>query len=227
MQKGHIAAIVVVILVIAAGGYILLTKYPDAVRFGSQASDPGNSGNQVSPAGTTVVYQNSADGSSASGNVNNGGVTGITGYTVPGYVYTGEVAGSPSLIKQMDLFGEPVDWDAEPGNDGIVIHFTFYDEYGRKVIFSGSSISTTVTAYTPLFDKLQRPVSPRKVLYKGYATITSSDEGNDNPLSGLRIPYSELNTGEYDLGIGQIKVKVNLPTGGELTAEETYLYTKK
>ncbi|EHQ34789.1 hypothetical protein [Methanoplanus limicola] len=227
MQKGHIAAIAVVILIMIAGGYILLTKYPDAVRFGSQSSGPGNSGSQVSPAGTTVVYQNSAESSSASGNSNNGGVAAVTGYTTPGYVYAGEVAGTPSMIKQMDLFGEPVDWDGEPGNDGIVIHFTFYDEYGRKVIFGGSSISATVTAYTPSFDKLQRPVSPRKVLYKGYATITSSDEGSNNPLSGLRIPYSELNTGEYDLGIGQIKVNINLPAGGEVTAEETYLYTRK
>ncbi|UUX91881.1 hypothetical protein [Methanoplanus endosymbiosus] len=227
MQKGHIVAIVVVILVIIAGGYIILTKYPDAARFGSQAADSGASGNPVSPAGTNTVYQNSADASSVSGNTNNGVVPAVTGYTTPCYVYAGEVAGTPSMIKQMDLFGEPVDWDAEPGNDGIVIHFTFYDEYGRKVIFSGSSIRAEVTAYTPLFDKLQRSVSPRKVLYRGYATITSSDEGSDNPLSGLRIPYNELNTGEYDLGIGQIKVKVNMPTGGEITTEETYLYTKK
>lgn len=224
MQKGHIAIIVVVILLIIAGVFIIFTKYPDAIRFDSQAADPANS---VSAGGADTFYPDSGGAPSVSGNINNGAVPSNTGYTTPDYVYAGEVAGTPSMIKQMDLFGEPVDWDAEPGNDGVIIHFNFYDSYGRKVIFSGSSIRAEVTAYTPLFDSLQRPVSPRKVLYKGYATITSSDEGSDNPLSGLRIAYNELNTGEYDLGIGQIKVKVNMPTGGELTAEETYLYTKK
>ena len=125
-----------------------------------------------------------------------------------------------------NLYVEPVDWDSVVGNDGIVIHFNFYDAYGRKVVFSGSSISCTVNVYTPQTDTLMRTVNPRKVLYKGYTTITSSDQGEGGPLARIRVAYSDLNLAQYDRGIGQIKVTASLPEGGTVEGEETYIYTR-
>jgi len=216
MDKGKLAIIILVIALIVAGGYIVYKNYPNLLNIsGSNAKE--TSGN------TYVTYQTSPQASQQQ----SAGTDNINYPSQISYVHAGEVYATPSAIKEMDLYVEPVDWDSVVGNDGIVIHFNFYDEQGRKVIFSGSSIDCVVNVYTPTTDRLMRSVNPRKVLYKGYATITNSDQGEGGPLAGIRIAYSDLSLGEYDRGIGQIKITASLPSGGTVEAEETYIYTRK
>jgi len=202
--------IILVIALIACGGYIISINY-------SGILNPGT----VSAGDNSVVYQTQAVAATQSP-----AVASVTQSSVS-YVHAGEIYATPSAIKSMDLYIEPVDWDAVVGNDGIVIHFCFYDEYGRKVIFSGSTLDCEINILTPNTDTLMRGVNPRKVLFKGYTSITSSDQGEGGPLAGIRVAYSDLNTGQYDRGIGQIKVKASLPAGGTVIGEETFLYTKK
>ncbi|WOF16487.1 hypothetical protein F1737_07115 [Methanoplanus sp. FWC-SCC4] len=209
MEKNEIIVIILGIALIFTGGYIIMMKYSGNDSGSGAGADTATPTVQPVSQYVPTELQNGA------------GTPGVS------YVHAGEVLASPSVIKSMDLYAEPVDWDSEIGNDGIVIHFNFYDEQGRKVIFSGTSMNTEVNVYTPDIDKLNRKVSPRKVIYKGYTTITSSDEGEGGSLSGLRVAYDELNLAEYDKGVGQVKVTVGIPTGGSVSAEETFLYTRK
>ncbi|MBP2132135.1 hypothetical protein J2128_000056 [Methanomicrobium sp. W14] len=217
MDKWKIFAVIIVIAVIACGGYAVLKYYPNLLCLKSPVSQ-GAGGN------TYITYQVSATETPAVPGEGTGSENGESGGVT--YIHNGEIYSSPSAIKSMDLYAEPVDWDSDPGNDGIVIHFNFYDEYGRKVVFYDSSISCTVILLSPQTDTLMRTVSPRKVLYMGYTTITSSDQGEGGPLAGIRVAYSDISYGEYTRGIGQIKVSASLPTGGIVTGLETYLYTK-
>jgi len=210
MDKGNTIVILLLIVIIAGGGYILLVKYPPLLE-GSSTS-------------TTQYYVPSGDGATSTESGN--GETVIVAGATDDFVYHGEVLGTSSDIKSLDISAEALDWDQSLGNDGIVLHFTFYDVYGRKVIFSGSSISTVVTVYSPSIDKIGQTISPRKIFYKGYTTITSSDEGNPTPYGGIRIPYSNLVMGSKDLGIGQVKMSASLPTGGTVEAYETFLWPK-
>ena len=207
MERDNTIIVLLLIVIIIGGAYILLVKYPPLLA-GSGGVQYITAGQQASPeagaSGDTVyVSQSSAD-----------------------YVYAGEVIGTPSDIKTLDICAEPADWDENPGNDGLIVHFTFYDSQGRKVIFSGTSISTQVTVYSPSIDVHGQTVSPRNVFYKGYTTVTSSDEGNGNCFSGIRVPFSKLKISSTDLGIGQIKMTASLPTGGTLEAYETFLWPK-
>jgi len=207
MENGNKIIILLLIVIIAGGGYILLVKYPPILTGGSSTQ--------------YVTYTNQETGTIDPGSSE-------VYISPPGinYVYAGEIAGTSSDIKSLDIYAEPLDWDESLGNDGIVIHFTFYDAYGRKVIFSGSSISTQITVYSPSIDSNGQTISPRRVFYKGYTTITSSDEGNDSPYGGIRIPYSSVKMTSTDLGIGQIKMTASLPTGGTIEAYETFLWPK-
>ena len=211
MEKGKWLIIILLLVIIAGGGYILLVKYPPLVtgaetntQYIVSASQQTASTDSGSSSGETIyVNQQSVD-----------------------YVYCGEVLGTTSDIKSLDIYAEPLDWDENLGNDGITIHFTFYDAYGRKVIFSGTSISTQINVYSPSVDIYGQTISPRRVFYKGYTTITSSDEGSDTPYGGIRIPYSSISMTSDDIGIGQIKMSASMPTGGTIEAYETFLWPK-
>ncbi|MBN2735149.1 MAG: hypothetical protein JXQ82_09895 [Methanomicrobiaceae archaeon] len=213
MEKGKIAVVILVIALIACGGYIIYKNYPGILN-------PANSNAGAVPAGETYVTYQTTEGSSPQETQTTYQTTSVSS------VSNGVVYATPSAIKSMDLDVEPVDWDSVIGNDGIVIHFRFYDEYGRQVIFSGSTLDCEINVLTPQTDTLMRNVNPRKVLYKGYTSITSSDQGEGSSLAGIRVAYSDLNMGQYDRGIGQVKVKTSLPTGGTITGEETFLYTR-
>ena len=149
------------------------------------------------------------------------------GETIPAtYIHSGEVYATPSEIKSMDLDVEAVDWDGVVGNDGITIHFNFYDAYGRKVIFSGYTISLNVDIYSPEYDSLNRKLSVRNVLYKGYATVTSSDQGDGSTLAGIRVPFSDMKFGQYDKGIGLVKITASMPSGGTVIGEEIMQFAR-
>lgn len=210
MDKGNALIIILLLVIIAGGGYVLLVKYPplltgngdtNYIMSPEQQATPTNSGSSVE----TVYIPDSSSGD---------------------YVYRGEVLGTTSDMNSLDIYAQPLDWDETLGNDGITLHFTFYDKYGRKVIFSGTTISTQITIYSPSIDKYGLTISPRRVFYKGYTTITSSDEGCDTPYGGIRIPYSDIKETSDDLGIGQIKMTATLPTGGTIEAYETFLWPK-
>lgn len=201
--------ILLLIVIIAGGGYILLVKYPPLLVGGGSTQYVTNTYGQTVP-----------DETGSPGNNVPASQAGID------YVFAGETLGTPSDIKSLDIYAEPIDLDENPGNDGIVIHFNFYDEYGRKVIFSGTSISTQITVYSPTLNANGQTISPRRIFYKGYVTITCSDEGNDSPYGGIRIPYSSIKMTSDDLGIGQIKMTASLPSGGNLEAYETFLWPK-
>lgn len=209
MEKGNTIVILLLLVIIVGGGYVLLVKYPPLLESGS----------------TTQYYVPSGDGTTTSTESGNGETVYVTDASED-FVYYGEVMGTSSDIKSLDISAEALDWDQSLGNDGIVLHFTFYDAYGRKVIFSGSSISTQVTVYSPSIDIYGQTISPRTVFYKGYTTITSSDEGEATPYGGIRIPYSDLSMSSTDLGIGQVKMTSSLPTGGTVEAYETFLWPK-
>ena len=211
MEKGNAIIIILLLVIIVGGGYILLVKYPPLFEGGGSS--------------TTQYYVSSGDGSTST----ESGTSGETVYVTDAsedFVYYGEVLGTSSNMKSLDIYAQPLDWDQNLGNDGIVLHFTFYDAYGRKVIFSDTSISTQITIYSPTIDKNGQTISPRKIFYKRYTTITSSDEGEDTPYGGIRIPYSDISIPSSDLGIGQIKVSTSLPTGGTIEAYETFLWPK-
>ena len=212
MEKGNALIIILLLVIIAGGGYILLVKYPPLLAAGGSTS-------------TTQYYVTSTDGTTSTGSGTSIDPVYVSGVSED-FVYYGEVLGTSSNIKSLDIYAEPLDWDANLGNDGIVLHFTFYDAYGRKVIFSDTSISTQITVYSPSIDKNGQTISPRRVFYKGYTTITSSDEGANTPFGGIRIPYSDISMSSNDLGIGQIKMSSSLPTGGTIEAYETFLWPK-
>lgn len=130
-----------------------------------------------------------------------------------------------NAITSMKIYTEPIDWDSTPGNNGFVIHFRFYDSAGRVVTFSGASITAEVKVHTPDTNIHYVAITPR-LLYKGYTTITRSDEGEPYPMRGIRIPYSDIALTSGDRGIGKVTVTVWLPNGRSIQVEETYLYTK-
>ncbi|ADN35562.1 hypothetical protein Mpet_0788 [Methanolacinia petrolearia DSM 11571] len=211
MEKGNAIIVILLLVIIAGGGYILLVKYPPLLE-GSSTS-------------TTQYYVSSGDGTASTESGGSGEAVYVTDASED-FVYYGEVLGTSSNMKSLDIYAQPLDWDANLGNDGIVLHFTFYDAYGRKVIFSDTSISTQITIYSPTIDKNGQTISPRRIFYKRYTTISSSDEGEDTPYGGIRIPYSDISMTSSDLGIGQIKMSTSLPTGGTIEAYETFLWPK-
>ncbi|MCK4269105.1 MAG: hypothetical protein KAW93_01350 [Methanogenium sp.] len=173
---------------------------------------PGNALNSL-PFSTPSVHGDISD--STAGNENSNNVGDI-------------VSVNPDLnaISKINLIAEPADWNAENGNDGIIVHFFFYDAEGKQVVFSGADLNAKVSIYTPDFGVNRVPLSSPKVLYQGYAKITNSDQGLSYPLRGIRIAYSDLALTSNDLGIGQIKLKITLPTGKVVEGNEKYLYTK-
>ncbi|WP_421908778.1 hypothetical protein [Methanolacinia petrolearia] len=211
MEKGNAIIVILLLVIIAGGGYILLVKYPPLLE-GSSTS-------------TTQYYVSSGDGTASTESGGSGEAVYVTDASED-FVYYGEVLGTSSNMKSLDIYAQPLDWDANLGNDGIVLHFTFYDAYGRKVIFSDTPISTQITIYSPTIDKNGQTISPRRIFYKRYTTISSSDEGEDTPYGGIRIPYSDISMTSSDLGIGQIKMSTSLPTGGTIEAYETFLWPK-
>ena len=211
MEKGNAIIIILLLVIIVGGGYILLVKYPPLFEGGGSS--------------TTQYYVSSGDGTTPTESGSSGETVYVTDASED-FVYYGEVLGTSSNMKSLDIYAQPLDWDQNLGNDGIVLHFTFYDAYGRKVIFSDTSISTQITIYSPTIDKNGQTISPRKIFYKRYTTITSSDEGEDTPYGGIRIPYSDISIPSSDLGIGQIKMSTSLPTGGTIEAYETFLWPK-
>lgn len=209
MGKSEAVIIILLIVIIVGFGYVLLVKYPPLLE-----SAGGGSGSAI-----ITTMSTDEEGTSSVDTVY------VSGESVS-YVYGGEVLGTTSDIKSLDIWAEPLDWNSEPGNDGITLHFTFYDAQGRKVIFSGTSITTQITVYSPSINIYGQTINPRSILYKGYTTITSSDEGNDTPYGGIRVPYSSIVLSSTDLGIGQIKMTATMPTGGSIEAYETFPWLK-
>ncbi|MBP5475547.1 MAG: hypothetical protein J6X83_04760 [Methanomicrobium sp.] len=209
METGKILTVLIAIALVACMGYIIWDNY---------LMKTGGGNVQYIPQQTTVIQQQAPAAETPAGN---------GGETVPAtYIHSGEVYATPSEIKSMDLNVEAVDWDGVVGNDGITIHFNFYDAYGRKVIFSGYTISLNVDIYSPEYDTLNRKLSVRNVLYKGYATVTSSDQGDGSTLAGIRVPFSDMKFGQYDKGIGLVKITASMPSGGTVIGEEIMQFAR-
>ncbi len=207
MEIGKILSVLVAIALVACVGYIIWDNY---------LMKTGGAGMQYQP--VQIVQQQTPVSETT---------TGAGGETVPAaYIHSGEVYATPSEIRSMDLNVEAVDWDSVVGNDGITIHFNFYDAYGRKVIFSGSTVSLTIDIYSPDFDTLNRKLNTRNVLYKGYATVSTSDQGDGSALAGIRVPFSDMKFGQYDRGIGLVKVTASMPSGGTVVGEEILQFAK-
>jgi len=208
METGKILTVLIAIALVACVGYIIWDNYH---------MKTGGANVQVMPQQTIIQQAPASETAQAS----NGGET-----TPATYIHSGEVYATPSEIRSMDLDVEAVDWDGVVGNDGITIHFNFYDAYGRKVIFSGYTISLNVDIYSPEYDSLNRKLSVRNVLYKGYATVTSSDQGDGSTLAGIRVPFSDMKFGQYDKGIGLVKLTASMPSGGTVIGEEIMQFAR-
>ena len=208
METGKILTVLIAIALVACVGYIIWDNYN---------MKTGGANVQVMPQQTIIQQAPASETAQAS----NGGET-----TPATYIHSGEVYATPSEIRSMDLDVEAVDWDGVVGNDGITIHFNFYDAYGRKVIFSGYTISLNVDIYSPEYDSLNRKLSVRNVLYKGYATVTSSDQGDGSTLAGIRVPFSDMKFGQYDKGIGLVKITASMPSGGTVIGEEIMQFAR-
>ncbi len=209
-RENKIISALIVIIIICAG-YFVYTQYFAPGTF-KETYVPGNALNSP-PSSTPAVQGESSASSAGNDNSNNDG----------GRV---SVNPNPSAISRINLFAEPVDWNDKNGNDGIIIHFFFYDAEGKQVVFNTADLNAKVSIYTPDFDVNGVALSSPKVLYQGYTKITDSDQGLSYPLRGIRIAYSDLALTSKDPGIGQIKLKITLPTGKVVEGNEKYLYTK-
>ena len=207
METGKILTVLIAIALVACLGYIIWDNYHMKTAGAGVQYIPQQTVVQQAPASETTMTSE--------------------GETIPTtYIHSGEVYATPSEIKSMDLDVEAVDWDGTPGNDGITIHFNFYDAYGRKVIFSGYTISMNVDIYSPDYDTLNRKLNVRNVLYKGYATVTSSDQGDGSTLAGIRVAFSDMKFGQYDKGIGLVKLTASMPSGGTVIGEEIMQFAR-
>lgn len=136
----------------------------------------------------------------------------------------GYIDGTVKDMTAVSIYAEAYDWDAEPGNDGIIIHFTFLDSQGRTIRFANEIIKAEVLIYSADKDVTGYEISPRRVLFKGYATISSSEEGGPNLESGIRVAYSDIAFTSKDPGIGKVVLKATLPAGRTLQDDIVYLY---
>ena len=136
----------------------------------------------------------------------------------------GYIDGTTSDMTAMVMSAEVFDWDAEPGNDGLIIHFNFLDDQGRMIRFSNEVIKAEVLVYSADQDVTGKEISPRRVLFRGYSTITSYKEGGPDPESGIRVAFSRIVFTSKDPGIGKVVLKTTLPTGRVLQDDVVYLY---
>jgi preprotein translocase subunit Sec61beta len=154
-------------------------------------------------------------------------ITPTTPVTIPNGGEEGDtvyIDGAADDMKAVNIYAEAYDWDAEPGNDGIVVHFKFLDEQGRTIRFANEFIKAEVLIYSADKDVTGQDISPRKVLFKGYATISSWEEGGPNLESGIRVAYSDIAFTSKDPGIGKVVFKATLPAGRILQDDIVYLY---
>jgi len=198
MNRENKIIIALIAIIIICAGYFVYTQYLASGTF-KETYLPGNAESPL-PFSTPAVHGDISDSSAGNDNSNNDGDI-------------VSVNPNPNAIRRINLIAEPVDWNAENGNDGIIVHFFFYDAEGKQVVFSGADLNAKVSIYTPDFDANRVILSSPKVLYQGYTKITDSDQGLSYPLRGIRIAYSDLALTSNDLGIGQIKLKITLPTG--------------
>ena len=211
MNRENKIIFALIAIIIICAGYFVYTQYLVPGTF-KETYVPGNAESSL-PFSTPSVHGDISDSSAGNENSNDDGNI---------------VSINPNLnaISRINLFAEPADWNDKNGNDGIIVHFFFYDVEGKQVVFSGADLNAKVSIYTPDFDVNRVVLSSPKVLYQGYTKITDSDQGLSYPLRGIRIAYSNLALTSKDLGIGQIKLKITLPTGKVVEGNEKYLYTK-
>ncbi|NYT05143.1 MAG: hypothetical protein GKC04_02035 [Methanomicrobiales archaeon] len=202
-QKTLIAALVVVIIILAAA--LLVTMLPQ-ITGTAVIPEPG-----ATPAPTSTQ-------DAAAGTANTNG-----GQTAPASATTTDV----NAIASVRVSADAVDWDATPGIDGYVVHYVCFDGSGNPVAFAGEKISTTVYAYTPDTDVNKNQISPLRVIFKGFTTISSSADGDpSNPLAGIYLPFRDMTKLSTDRGVGKITLILKLPGGAEVTGSTSYLFPK-
>ncbi|MHC1626880.1 MAG: hypothetical protein ACXQTG_03395 [Methanoculleaceae archaeon] len=142
---------------------------------------------------------------------------------------TEEAVATPAVSRGIEsvaglmIWVENANLDLSPGDDGLLIHYRFLDNEGRPVSFSGQSIRARIVVRTPPIDNQNLRIKPR-TLYDGSLTITSSEDGEDYPLRGIRLDYDMIDLLPADRGIGSVTLTVTLPDGRIFSATETYLY---
>lgn len=134
------------------------------------------------------------------------------------------IDGTTGDMTAVNIYAEARDWDMEPGNDGVIVHFRFLDDQGRIIRFNNENIKAEVLIYSADKDVTGREISPRRVLFRGYTAITSDKEGGPNPESGIRVAYSDVAFTSKDPGIGKVVLKTTLSTGRILQDDIVYLY---
>jgi len=135
-----------------------------------------------------------------------------------------EIVWAPvDTVIGMRIWAEAVDWDEVLGNDGLIVHFLFYDSLGRIVLFE-KEIPAQIEIRSPDTNTYYRDITTTEI-FKGQTEITSAEDGLPYQLRGIRIPFSLMTFYDDTRGIGTIKMEVNLPNGRVLTDYDTYLYT--
>lgn len=187
-----------VFVVFAGFNYLLGSAEPAGT--GSSSASSSNAASEIALEGATIT----------------GGPLGTSGYD--------QMVWAPvNTIIDMRIWSEGIDWDEYEGNDGIVIHFLFYDSLGRIVLFE-KNIPAYIEIRSPDTNIYYRDISTTRI-FKGQTTINSAEEGLPYPMRGIRIPYSEMTFYSDTRGIGTIEVQVNLPDGRVLKDRDRYLYT--
>jgi len=201
MQRENIIIVILLAIILGGGGYVVYNHLQ------AQAAPV----QETQPTPSPTVLPESTMSAGASGDIS--------------YENSDIVLSSPSSSDRLEIFAEPAEWDGNPGDDGIIVHFSFYDEKNQKKKFDGAILRTHVLVYTPDTDRHLVEVRPPKVLYNRYTTIASSSEGESYPLRGIRVPYNEMSFVSNDRGIGKIRVEVQV-SQGTLVGEENYLYCR-
>ena len=127
--------------------------------------------------------------------------------------------GGQETIPQLDSVGPLLanweDWDNDGIDDGLRIGFYFWDTSENKIVFDAVTVSVLVELYTRT-NTTSDSWAKDRLVYSNTFSITSSQDVNPAPGTGLKIPAGNINVNpETDYSLGIIEVSVSVPQQGE------------
>jgi len=112
----------------------------------------------------------------------------------------------------------PKNWDEDAEDDGIAIYPTLLDKNDETVKFENINLTVDIEIYTQEWKNFERVRG--RLIYKGTGVISSWEDGNIFIGGGIRVPFEDIAAVPSDGKYGILVVKVHLPDGRVLEAED-------
>ncbi|MBC7343080.1 MAG: hypothetical protein H5U02_11690 [Clostridia bacterium] len=114
----------------------------------------------------------------------------------------------------------PANWESDAEEDGIIVYPDLKDANDQTVQYEGVQMKVDIEIWTTKMGDDFKTKKDRQV-YAGSGTIDSWKDGNFMFTgSGIKVPFSDMKVRTSDDPFGLILVRVHLPNGKVLEAQE-------